>query len=256
MMDQASFAVLKKDIEDNGLKSYLQFVGEDYDSAELVDGRNRLKALEELGMNVSPYIELIHPDDMPDPIAHVLSLNLHRRHLTESQRGMVASKVAKLKRGDNQHTSIDVSSSQAEAASMLNVSVPTVQRARKVEESAIPEIVRAVERGEITVSAAAEVAKLPKAEQTKVIAQGPKAVQKAAANERAKKQAVADKVDSKVNKQQPAKSKVLVDLRDLWDSMDWPQSKGAAKLAQWISTVDNIETIQTACAMVNDWANK
>ena len=67
---------------------------------------------------------------------------------------MVAEKVATLKHGQHKRvTSIDVSATQAEAAAMLNVSLPTVQRARKVKENAVPEIIAAVERGEVTVSA-------------------------------------------------------------------------------------------------------
>lgn len=56
------------------------------------------------------------------------SLNLHRRHLSESQRAMVAAKLAALPVGANQHRSIDLPT-QAQAAEMLNVSVPSLKRA-------------------------------------------------------------------------------------------------------------------------------
>jgi hypothetical protein len=51
--------------------------------------------------------------------------------LDESQRGMVADKLATLKRGDNQHAQI-CATSQAKAAELLNVSRRTVQHAREV----------------------------------------------------------------------------------------------------------------------------
>jgi hypothetical protein len=46
-----------------------------------------------------------------------------------------------------------------EAAEQANVGVRTVKRARAVEESATPEIVEAVEQGEVAVSVAASIAK-------------------------------------------------------------------------------------------------
>jgi hypothetical protein len=66
-----------------------------------------------------------------DPLAFVISANLRRRHLSESQRAMVAAKLATLKRGDNQHSPIG-ETSQATAAELLNVGKRSVERARKV----------------------------------------------------------------------------------------------------------------------------
>lgn len=179
LMTESEYVALRDDIRENGLTFGVVFRGD-----ELVDGRNRLRAIEELGLDLKSHSVVIPVEQISDPIQYVLSLNLHRRHLTESQRGMIAADVAKLKRGDNQHSSIDLSSSQSEAAVMLNVSVPTVKRAKQVKENAVPEIIEAVERGEVTVSAAAAVAKLPEAEQRKIASDGPKAVQKAASAER------------------------------------------------------------------------
>lgn len=77
---------------------------------------------------------------------------------------MVAAKLASLPVGANQHRSIDLPT-QAQAAGLLSVSVPSIKRAREVIEHAPPEVTRAVERGDMAVSLAAEVTKLPQAEQ-------------------------------------------------------------------------------------------
>lgn len=74
--------------------------------------------------------------------------NLHRRHLDESQRAMVATRVATLQRGDNQYASSEATS-QRDAAEILNVSRTSVQRARQVLDDGAPELVAAVERGEV-----------------------------------------------------------------------------------------------------------
>lgn len=66
-----------------------------------------------------------------DPVGFVVSLNLHRRHLDESQRAMVAGKIATLAQGSNQHAPIGAPS-QDNAADMLNVGRRSVQRAREV----------------------------------------------------------------------------------------------------------------------------
>jgi hypothetical protein len=84
----------------------------------------------------------------------------HRRHLDESQRAMVAAKIATLPRGTNQHAQI-CAPTQDNAADLLNVSRSGVQRSRQVLEHGQPGLIAAIERGDIAVSAAAAVATLP-----------------------------------------------------------------------------------------------
>jgi hypothetical protein len=70
-------------------------------------------------------------DWLPEGIAHafVVSKKLHRHHLNESQRAMVAAKLAQVVRGSNQHVGISTPS-QKDAAELLNVSRDTVLASR------------------------------------------------------------------------------------------------------------------------------
>ncbi|WP_339541575.1 hypothetical protein, partial [Pseudomonas sp. RA_15y_Pfl1_P12] len=67
----------------------------------ILDGRNRYTAATRKGLPVRT--SLFKGDDR-DALAWVISKNLKRRHLTESQRAMVAARIATLKLGANQHT--------------------------------------------------------------------------------------------------------------------------------------------------------
>lgn len=83
-------------------------------------------------------------------MAFVVSLNLHRRHLDESQRAMVAAKLATMRKGANQHVPIGTPSvSLADAADMMNVGKRSAARAREVLDHGAPELVAAVERVEM-----------------------------------------------------------------------------------------------------------
>ena len=111
----------------------------------------------------------IKPYDGYDPLGFVLSANLHRRHLNESQRSMIAAKLSSLKLGANQHTKEDPSIE--EASKRLNVGKASVERARKVIDDGDPELVKAVEQNKVRVSAAATklLSKTPE-EQRKILA--------------------------------------------------------------------------------------
>ncbi|MBB5270312.1 hypothetical protein [Quisquiliibacterium transsilvanicum] len=86
---------------------------------------------------------------------------------------MVAGKLAKLRKGANQHAPIGAPAvSQDAAAELLNVGRRSVQRAREVLDHGAPELVAAVERGEVSVSAAANAARAPKDVQAAAVAAG------------------------------------------------------------------------------------
>lgn len=82
------------------------------------------------------------------PEAFVVSRNLHRRHLNESQRAMVAAKIATLARGANQHSPIGETISQGNAAELLNVGKRSVERAAAIHKHGTAAEIAAVERGE------------------------------------------------------------------------------------------------------------
>jgi hypothetical protein len=152
-----------------------------------------------------------HRGTSTNPLAYVLSLNLHRRHLDESQRAMVASRIATLRDGerpDRQGSPIGEARTQAEAAELMNVGKRSVERARIVQEEGTPELVAVVDAGDVSVSAAAEVATLPPDEQRKIVQEGPKAVKQAAAAKR-KETTKTKVVTVKVKNPEPAPPKIV-----------------------------------------------
>ena len=99
--------------------------------------------------------------DDGDPFGLVVSLNLHRRHLSEGQRAIIAARLATLPHGRPDANAQICAFTQDEAAQHLKVSRRTVQHARAVLDHGIDELQAAVKGGEISVSAAAELSRLP-----------------------------------------------------------------------------------------------
>jgi ParB-like chromosome segregation protein Spo0J len=187
MMSEPEYQLLLDDIRVHGIRTPIVFLGDlnspdFYETRELIDGRNRLRACKELGVGFRDSEVTVSTDEATDPIAYVLSLNLHRRHLSGSQRAMIAADVATMRRGANQHSSIDLSSSQAEAAVLLSVSVPSLKRAKRVKDNAVPEMIEAVRSGRVSVSAAAEASQLSADEQQRLLDAGPDSIKNVAAD--------------------------------------------------------------------------
>jgi N6-adenosine-specific RNA methylase IME4 len=174
LVEGAEFDELVADIREHGLHEPI-VVFED----KILDGRNRYRACEAAG--IEPTFT-VYTDD--DPVSYVVSLNLRRRHLDESQRAMVAAKLATLRLGDNQHSEGLPSGRGSE---LLNVGERSVARAREVREHGAPELVQAVEQGKVSVSAAADIATQPIEEQREIVARGKREILRAAQQIRARK---------------------------------------------------------------------
>ena len=176
----------------------------------VLDGRNRQRACQAAGVDCD-YQPLPAGQD---PLTFVIDKNLNRRHLTNSQRAMVAAKLANLKDGQTKAgAQICAPVSQEDAAEKLKVSRRSVQSATKVKDDAIPEVIQAVERGDVTVSTAAEIVELPQAEQRKVVAKGTTAIKTKAKELRTNKRPVVKKNETKVALSTLAWSEATLDQR-------------------------------------------
>lgn len=150
LMVESEIASLAKNIAEIGLLEPIWLDAE----GRIIDGRNRFLACQRA--KVEPKFQTY---DGAQPIEFVVSMNLHRRHLSESQRGMVAAEIANLKNGQRADMA---SRSQADyiytppvsieqAAEMLNVSRATVSNAKVVLRDGTPEQIAAVRDGSAAV---------------------------------------------------------------------------------------------------------
>ena len=146
LIEGEEFEKLVDDIKANGLLNPIVLY-----EGKILDGRNRFNACLEAGIQ-----PLFVEYDGDSPLNHVVSLNLTRRHLSESQRALVGAKLANMKVGDNQygnanlrdHTSIN------HASQLLNISPRSITTAKKILRESPQEDIEAIEKGEMTVNRA------------------------------------------------------------------------------------------------------
>jgi ParB-like chromosome segregation protein Spo0J len=166
LMEGAEFDELVDSIRERGqLEKILVY------EEMILDGRNRYRACKAAG--VTPYSETFEgtPAEARD---HVVDANLRRRHLDASQRALIAARLATLGHGGDRRSERAANlpvPTQAEAADRLNVSERSVRDAVKVRDHGAPELVAAVERGDVPVSRAAKIASLPKERQAAKISE-------------------------------------------------------------------------------------
>jgi ParB-like chromosome segregation protein Spo0J len=177
LMEGEEFEALVGDIRRHGLREPVILHRD-----QILDGRNRYRACLEAGVQCR--FELY---DGSDPAAYVVSLNLKRRHLDESQRAMVAARLATL--GDGQRADLGQGLPIGRASELLNVGERSVARASEVQRSGVAELQRAVERGQVSVSAAADVAGESIERQQEIVAKGEDEILRAAKEIRARKAA-------------------------------------------------------------------
>jgi 16S rRNA G966 N2-methylase RsmD len=84
MMNQSDLEGLAADIKRNGLQNPIVLSGN-----QILDGRNRLQACKIAGVKPA----FTQWKNGKDPVDWIISQNLHRRHLNEDQRAIVAAKL-------------------------------------------------------------------------------------------------------------------------------------------------------------------
>lgn len=155
-MGEDAFKELVSDIRMRGqLTPIISFEG------MILDGRHRYQACLEL--NLDPYIEEYEGNDA---LGYVVSLNLKRRHLDESQRAMIAGRLAE---ADSRYRANSQMTSRAEAAAILNIGTRSVASAKKVLADGVDELIDAVDSGAVAVSVAAKISDLSDEDQRHVV---------------------------------------------------------------------------------------
>jgi len=174
LMVGVEFDELVLDIKAHGLREPIAL----HPDGSVLDGRNRLRACTRAG--VEPHFKT-WDGRLGTEAEYIMSMNLHRRHLDESQRAMIAARMANLKSGQHKPGAVPMgtasaggqggspvgliaapAASLAKAGKMLNVGRRSVARARKVLASGQPALIEAVDRGEIAVRQAADMVEAPK----------------------------------------------------------------------------------------------
>ncbi len=151
LMRGAAFDELVADIRAHGLREPILLDAE----GRILDGRNRYRACLEAG--VEPHFNTWQGDEPLPDLA--LSLNLRRRHLDESQRAMVAARLARMlqasrpARGANLHHGKLLRSHDL-AAAAVNVSRRLLMHASRVLHEGSDDLIAAVDSGQIAVSKA------------------------------------------------------------------------------------------------------
>jgi len=136
----------------------------------LIDGRNRLAACA-LG-KIEPVWQERDFRDEGEIVRFVIAANERRRHLTPSQRSMIAAELANINKTDSlrQNKATDAQEcatepkqpaiKQEDAAKAMGVSRRSVQDAKKVSTQA-PELAAQVKEGKVSVATAAKLADAP-----------------------------------------------------------------------------------------------
>jgi hypothetical protein len=163
--DGSEFKGLIANIKAHGLREPIVLF-----HGEILEGRNRYLAIKQFRQPMDEDFTQYDVVKHGQPLHYVVSVNLHRRHLNESQRAYAAAQVSKMTKGDNQHSKDRVST--AAAAALMNVSPAAVKVAKKLTLDGDPELQRAVRDGKVRLGALASgVLTKPKAQQMAAVQQ-------------------------------------------------------------------------------------
>lgn len=180
LLEGKDFDELCASIKEHGQQVPIQMLGD-----KILDGRNRYLACREI--KEEPWTVTAELGDLT-PLQFVLALNNERRHMTPSQKAMVAGRAREMfdaeakermskggaKNGKTEGVEnlppLPKAKARDAAGEALSVSGRSVDHATKVLKEGTPEVAKAVDDGKVAVSKAAKIAAKPKAEQPAALA--------------------------------------------------------------------------------------
>lgn len=143
-MTEPEFAALKEDIREHGQHEPITLY-----EGKILDGLHRYRACLELDREP----RVVRFEGNPRAAAQlVLGLNFHRRHLTTSQRALVAAEMCKLRPRGNTGTSPYLTAAQA--STLMGVGEDLVNDAKRLLRTGDEETLKSVREGRQSVSAA------------------------------------------------------------------------------------------------------
>lgn len=234
LMEGATFEELASDIRSNGQREDIVTL-----DGMILDGRNRYRAC--LAASVAPRFREFGWDsgDGDDALAFVVSKNLKRRHLNESQRAMVAARLATM--GQGERTDLQPSATlpkvaQPQAAALMNVSDRLLRSAKTVQKNGAQALVRAIEQGRLSVSEGAIAARLDRQRQEEIAAAaeaGEKNVTRTIIKRSAReaREAALGAAQAAVNLKLPAKRYGVVVADPEWRFEPWSRATGMDRAA-------------------------
>jgi len=155
-MTETEFAAFKEDIREHGQHEPITLY-----EGKILDGLHRYRACQELGREP----RVVRFEGNPRAAAQlVLGRNFHRRHLTTSQRAMVAAEMCKLRPRGNTGNSPYLTAAQA--STLMGVGEDLVRDAKRLLRQGDEELLRAVRDGVQSVSAAVQEKRKQKAKFT------------------------------------------------------------------------------------------
>jgi ParB-like chromosome segregation protein Spo0J len=216
-MTAEEIKVLGADILSNRLKEPIWL-----HDGMILDGNNRYRACLKIGYPLKETdFRKFDPATQGDPLKFVISANLHRRHLNESQRALIATRLVNSKLGCNQYNGAGVTA--LAAAQMLGVSEATVKMAKKVAEKGAPEILEQVQKGELRLGAANQVVSKSKDQQVVELAKIKAAADQRKADAKAARGAKPDK--PKPPNKDDQRMAALDEFQARWRGLDDMQRK-------------------------------
>ena len=145
-MTEPEFAAFKADIREHGQREPITLY-----EGKILDGLHRYRACQELGLEP----RVVRFEGNPRAAAQlVVGRNFHRRHLTTSQRAMVAAEMCKLRPRGNTGNSPYLTAAQA--STLMGVGEDLVKDAKRLLRHGDEDILRTVREGLQSVSAAVQ----------------------------------------------------------------------------------------------------